>query len=64
MVIRYVILSLPAKIVQVVSNTSREVLEQFQTEFRDLSSRIGATTFGQAENVDMKKFEGLVYVGT
>jgi hypothetical protein len=47
---------------QVVSDTSREILKAFRSDFQDLSARIGATSFGKAEDIDMTKFQGLVYV--
>jgi hypothetical protein len=47
---------------RVLSSPSRDLLKQFQLDLDDLSARMGATTFGRAENVDSKLFRELRYV--
>jgi hypothetical protein len=44
---------------QVVSSTSRELLKGFTKDLDDLSARLGATSFGRAEDIDLSKFESL-----
>lgn len=47
---------------KIVSQTSRDILAAYRKDLDDLSARLGATTFGRAEDIDMTKFKTLKYV--
>ena len=47
---------------RVLSDSSKDLLKQFQLDLDDLSARMGATTFGRAESIDQNLFRELRYV--
>lgn len=47
---------------QVLHQSARDKLEEYRHELDDLSARLGATSFGRAEELDPRDFQPLKYV--